>query len=327
MWTAYGPPEVLQLRDAPKPAPGAGEVLIRVRATTVTAGDCEMRRMELPLGLSYPMRLYNGIRKPTRITILGQELAGQVEAVGREVASFRPGDVVFGATGFNLGAYAEYICLPEDGGESVLALKPANLTCEEAAAVPLGGLEALHFLRRGGLQPGQSVLIVGAGGSIGTAAVQLAQHFGAEVTAVDSTAKLEMLRSIGADHVIDYTREDFSRSGAAYDVIFDVVGKTPLSVGLPALKPEGRYMTSNPRLSLVVRGRLTPRTGGKKVLFGNTSRKPEDLAFLRDLIEAGGFKPVIDRCYPLEQMVEAHRYVETGQKQGNVVVTVGHDPA
>jgi NADPH:quinone reductase-like Zn-dependent oxidoreductase len=281
-----------------------------------------MRRMELPLGLSYPMRLYNGVRKPARITILGQEVAGEVAAAGAGVTAFQPGDAVFGDTGFTLGAYAEYICLPVDGGEAALALKPANLALEEAAALPLGGLEALHFLGRAELRRGQHALIIGAGGSIGTAAVQLAKHFGAEVTAVDRGTKLEMLRGIGADHVLDYTREDFTRLGETFDVIFDGVGKGSLTATLRALKPEGVYLAVNPGAAALARGRWRALTGGKRVVSGSASRTPADLAHLRDLVETGALRPVIDRRYPLEQMVAAHRYVETGEKQGNVVITV-----
>jgi NADPH:quinone reductase-like Zn-dependent oxidoreductase len=284
-----------------------------------------MRSLRMPLGLGLPMRLYNGVRRPGRITILGQELAGEVEAVGGTVRSFRPGDPVFGTAGMRLGAYAEYICLPEEGKEGALAIMPANMSYEEAAAVPTGGLEALHFLKRADLRSGETVLINGAGGSIGTYAVQLAKHFGADVTAVDSTDKLEMLRAIGADRVIDYTQEDFTRSGRAYDVIFDVVGKIPFARGLEMLNSGGRYLLSNPSPSHLVRGPWTSKTGDKKVVVGTSNQKTEDLVFLRGLIEAGKIRPVIDRRYPLEEMAEAHRYVETGQKQGNVVIILGDD--
>ena len=259
-----------------------------------------------------------GLRKP-RKQILGQELAGEIEAVGKDVKQFRKGDQVFAATGFRFGAYAEYICLPEDG---VLAIKPANMTCEEAAAVPVGGLEALHFLRKGNIQSGQKVLINGAGGSIGTFAVQLAKSFGAEVTGVDSTEKLDMLRSIGADHVIDYTQEDFTKSGETYDVIFDVVGKSSFSRSVRSLKQNGRYLLANAGLSQMVRGRWTSMRSSKKVILGAASEKTEDLIFLKELIEAGKIKSVIDRCYLLEQTAEAHIYVEEGHKKGNIVITV-----
>ena len=273
------------------------------------------------------MRLYMGLRKPTRITILGQEFAGEIESVGKDVTRFKQGDQVFGATGFGMGAYAEYICLPEEpeAMEGVLAKKPANMTYEEAAAVPIGGLEALHFLRKANIQSGQKVLIIGAGGSIGTFAVQLAKSFGAEVTGVDSTGKLDMLRSIGADHVIDYTQEDFTKNGQTYDVIFDVMGKSSFSGSIRSLKQNGRYLLANPGLSQMVRGRWTSMRSSKKVIIGAASHKTEDLIFLKELIEAGKIKPVIDRRYPLEQIAEAHRYVETGQKKGNVVITLVGD--
>jgi NADPH:quinone reductase-like Zn-dependent oxidoreductase len=323
IWTAYGPPDVLQLQEVEKPSPKAGEVLVKVHAATVTAGDCEMRRLELPLGLGLPMRLYAGLARPSRVTILGQEMAGEIEAVGSDARRFKPGDQVFAATGFGVGAYAEYACLPEQSDDAALALKPANLTYEEAAAVPTGGLEALHFLRRAAIQGGETILINGAGGSIGTAAIQLARAFGAgEVTAVDSTPKLDMLRATGADHVVDYTQEDFTARGETYDVIFDVAGKGSFSSSVKALKPGGRLLLANPRLSHLVLGPWTSLTGRKQVISGTSSLKTADLEYLKELIEAGKLRPVIDRIYPLEQIVEAHRYVETGQKRGNVVVTL-----
>jgi len=326
VWTKYGPPEVLQLQEVEKPTPKDNEVLIRIYATTVTAGDCEMRRMETAIRYRLLMRLYVGLRKPKRITILGMELAGEIEAVGKEVTRFKEGDQVFAATGFaGMGACAEYICLPEELEDGALALKPVNMTFEEAAPVPVGGLEALHFLRQGNIQSGQKVLINGAGGTIGTFAVQLAKSFGAEVTAVDNTMKLDTLRSIGADHVIDYTQEDFTKSGETYDFILDVVSKSPFSGSIRSLTQNGRYLITNPRLSQMVRGRWTSRTSSKKVLFGASYPKTEDLLFLKELIEAGKIKSVIDRSYPLEQTAEAHRYVETGHKTGHVVITVATD--
>src|SRR3989304_5389981 len=324
VWTKYGSPEVLQLREAAKPAPKETEVLIRIYATAVTAGDCEMRSLKFPVWLSLPMRIYAGIKKPQRVTILGQELAGEIESVGKDVKLFKKGDQVFATTGFGFGAYAEYKCLPEKPKMGVLARKPTNMTYEEAAAVPTGGLEALHFLRKGNIQSGQKVLIIGAGGSIGTFAVQLARYFGAEVTGVDSTGKLDMLRSIGADHVIDYTQEDFTKSAETYDVIFDVMGKSSFSGSVRSLKQNGRYLLGNAGLTQMVRGRWTSMRSSKKVIIGAANQKTEDLLFLKELIEAGKIKPVIDRCYPLEQIAEAHRYVETGQKKGHVVITVEH---
>jgi NADPH:quinone reductase-like Zn-dependent oxidoreductase len=324
--TKWGSPDVLELREVEKPIPKDNEVLIRIDATTVTAGDCELRGLKQPLMMQLLMRMGFGLRGP-RKKILGQELAGEIEAVGKNVRSLKAGDQVFAHTGFGLGAYAEYICLSEEpeGIEGLLATKPANMTYEEAAAVPLGGLEALFHLRKGNVQSGQGVLINGAGGSIGTIAIQLAKYFGAEVAAVDSTAKLDMLRSIGADQVIDYTQEDFTKSGETYDVIFDVVGKSSFSDCIGSLKENGRYLSANPGLSQMFRGGGTSSRGSKKAIVGNVTYGPEDLLFLKELIEAGKIKSVIDRSYPLEQMAEAHRYVEKGGKKGNVVITVEHN--
>ena len=237
VWTEYGPPDVLQVKDVEKPTPNDHEVLIRIYATTVTTGDCEQRSLKLPIWHRLPMRAYAGLRRPQRITVLGMELAGQIESVGKDVRLFREGDQVFAATGFaGMGAYAEYLCLPEEPDEGALAPKPANMTYEEAAPAPVGGLEALCFLRQGNVQSGQKVLINGAGGTIGTFAVQLAKYFGAEVTGVDSTGKLDMLRSIGADRVIDYTQEDFTKRGETYDFILDVVSKSSFSGSVRSLE-------------------------------------------------------------------------------------------
>jgi len=326
VWTAYGPPEVLQLKEVEKPVPKDNEVLIKILAATVTAGDCEQRSLKLPLLFNLPMRLYVGIKRPTRITILGMDLSGEIESVGKDVRLFIEGDQIFATTGFtNMGAYAEYICLPEEPKEGALATKPPSMTYEEAAGVPTGGLEALHFIRKGNIQPGQKVLINGAGGTIGTFAIQLAKHFGAEVTGVDSTRKLDIMHSIGADKVIDYTQEDFTKRGENYDVILDVAGKSSYSGSLRLLKQNGRYLLANPRLSQMIRGPWTSMTSSKKVIFGATDQNTENLIYLRGLIGAGELKSVIDRRYPLEQAAEAHRYVETGQKIGNVVLTMGHN--
>ena len=293
---------------------------------TAFAGDCELRGLKFPFGLQLLMRIGFGIRGP-RKKILGQEFAGEIESVGKDVKLFKEGDQVFGTAGFNMGAYAEYKCLPEEpkGMDGLLAIKPTNMTYEEAAAVPVGGLEALHYLRPGNIQSGQKVLINGAGGTIGTYAVQLAKYFEAEVTAVDSAEKLNMLRSIGADHVIDYTKEDFTKNGKTYDVIFDVVGKTSFSGSESSLNKKGTYLSANPSPSQMFRPSRTSKTGSKKAILGGTIQKTEDLIFLRELIEAGKIKAVIDRRYSLEQMAEAHRYVETGQKTGSVVITVEHN--
>jgi NADPH:quinone reductase-like Zn-dependent oxidoreductase len=319
VWTKYGPPDGLQLREVDKPVPRDNEVLVRIRAATVTMGDCELRNLKGPVLFRLAFRAYLGWSRPKRITILGQELAGKIEATGKAVTRFREGDPILAYAGLRLGAYAEYTCLPDNG---MLAIKPANLTYEEAATIPLGGLEALHSLRKANVQSGEKVLIVGAGGSIGTYGVQLARYFGAEVTGVDSTGKLDMLRSIGADRVIDYTKEDFTKSGETYDVILDAVGKSPFSGSLRSLEQNGRYLLGNPTLLQRIRGRWAPTTGGRRVILWTANHRTEDLVFLGELIAAGKIRAVIDRRYPLEQIAEAHRYVDTGQKKGNVVITV-----
>jgi len=288
--TRYGPPDVLQLRELEKPTPKDNEVLVRVHAATVTKGDCELRSLNLPLTWQLFVRVGFGFRAP-RKKILGQELAGEIESVGRDVKLFKKGDQVFAFTGLHLGAYAEYNCLPEKG---LIAMKPVNMSFEEAAAVPVGGLHALNCLRKGNVQSVQKVLIIGAGGTVGTLAVQLAKSFGAEVTCVDSTGKLEMLGSIGADHVIDYTKVDFTKSGERYDVIFDVVGKSSFSGCIRSLKEKGFYLLGNPGLSQQVRGLWTSMMTSKKVVGGTVSYKTEDLIFLRELIEAGKIRSVID---------------------------------
>ncbi len=327
VWTKYGPPDVLELREVEKPTPKDNEVLIQIHATTVTAGDCELRSLKFPIYLSLPMRLWRGFLKPRENSILGTELAGEIEAVGKDVKRFKEGDQVFGSAGMDFGTNAEYICLPEEPGEMEggVAIKPANMTYEEAATVPFGGREALHFLRKGKIKSGQKILINGAGGSIGTFAVQLAKHFGAEVTAVDAMGKLDMLLSIGADQVIDYTQEDFTKSGEVYDVIFDVVGTISFSRSEKSITQNGTYLLANPLGSQMVRGPLTRMTSSKKVIMQTASPTTQDLIFLRELVEAGKIKSVIDRRYPLEQIAEAHRYVETGEKKGNVVITVEHN--
>jgi 2-desacetyl-2-hydroxyethyl bacteriochlorophyllide A dehydrogenase len=329
IWTKYGPPEGLRLREVEKPVPKDDEILIKIHATTVTAGDCEMRRLQLPLGLSFPVRLYAGLLRPSRINILGHELAGEVEEVGAHVSSYKKGEPVFGTTGFGFGAYAEYICLPGEPGDAqgTLAAKPTNLTYEEAAAVPTAGFEALHYLRSANIDAGKKVLIIGAGGSIGTSSIQLARHLGAEVTGVDRTEKLDLMRSTGANHVIDYTKGDYTNNGESYDLIIDVVGRHSVSRKLKLLKQGGYHFLAYAGLSHILLGMWISMTSDKKLKIQSASQEREDLIFLKELIEAGKFKPVIDRRYTLEQMAEAHMYVETGQKRGNVVISVSHNEA
>jgi NADPH:quinone reductase-like Zn-dependent oxidoreductase len=318
VYTRYGPPDVLQLKEVAKPVPKANEVRVRVYATSVTTGDCNVRGFTfVPPGFRFLTRLMFGIRKPRR-TILGVELAGEIEAVGEDVTLFKTGDQVFGIDSERWGAYAEYTCRPETGA---LAIKPANMTHEEAAVVPFGAGTALAFLKGAGIRHGQKALIIGASGGVGTYAIQLAKYYGAEVSGVCSTKNLELVKFLGADRVIDYTREDFTRNGETYDIILDTVaGKTSFSRCKGSLTPKGIYLAVAGGLKEAVQMLWTSMIGGKRVRFGPATEKKEDLIFLKELIEAGKIRAVIDRSYPLEQTAEAHRYADTGHKKGNVVI-------
>ena len=317
--TRWGSRTVLRVEEVARPIPKVDEVLIKVHAATVTTGDCELRAMNLSLPWQIAGRIGFGFRGP-RQRILGQEIAGEVESVGDGVRKFAKGERVFAFTGFRLGAYAEYACMKEGG---LLAEVPPVMSYDEAAALPAGGLHALNSLKKADIRSGQKVLIVGAGGTVGTIAVQLAKSSGAQVTAVDSGSKLDMLRSIGADEVIDYTKGEVAESVGTYDVVFDAIGKNSLSLYLGTLKEGGVFVLGNPTLSQLVRRGWVSRRSNRRVVGGTVSYSTEDLVKLGQLAEAGKISPVIDRRFPLERTADAHRYVETGQKAGNVVITVG----
>jgi NADPH:quinone reductase-like Zn-dependent oxidoreductase len=319
IWTAYGPPEVLQLREVETPVPKEGEIRIRIRATTVSAGDCELRGLRISPLFRVLFRLYVGVDRPRRMTVLGQELAGEVESIGADVTRFKPGDRVFGTPGLRLGGYAEYACMPAKGA---LVHKPAGVTFEQAATLPVGGIEALHFLSQAEVQPGERILINGAGGCIGTYAVQMAVNLGAEVTAVDSTPKLEMLRALGAGRVVDYTREDFTQSKERYDIVFDVIGKASFSGAVRSLKPGGRFLVGNPKLVHRLGRSWAERGGRVRVFTWSAAYSEKNLTFLAAEIESGRIRPVIDRVFPFEQTAAAHRYAESGEKKGHIVITV-----
>lgn len=309
----YGTPEVLQLKEVEKPIPKNNEILVRVKATAVNSGDVRLRKAD-----PFAVRFIFGLKRP-KINILGSVFSGEVESVGEDVKHFKTGDFVFGHTDMSFGSYAEYKCLPENGS---LALKPANISHNEAAVIPFGGVTALHFIKQALIKPGQKVLIAGASGAVGSAAVQLAKSFGANVTAVCSTTNIGLMNSIGADKVIDYTKEDFTQNGETYDVIFDAVKTIPVSRSLKSLSKNGIMILSAAGLLEMIHGFWTSMISSKKVITGVTSHNAEAIAFLKELIEAGKLKPVIDRTYSINQIVEAHTYVEKGHKKGNVAIEV-----
>jgi NADPH:quinone reductase-like Zn-dependent oxidoreductase len=316
--TKYGAPDVVQLQDAEKPTPKANEILIQIHTTTVTSGDWRVRSLNVPTGFGLLSRLMFGLRRPHQ-PILGSELAGVVEAVGADVTRFAVGDAVFAYSDATMGAHAEYIALPEDGA---IARKPSTLTFEEAAALSFGGTTALYFLRQADIQPGERVLVNGASGSVGTAAVQLAKHFGAHVTGVCSTGNIELVTSLGADRVIDYTHEDVTQTGDTYDIIVDTAGTLPFARSRSILNDSGRLLLVLGSLPSMLQIPWVSLTTNKQVIAGAASGTAEDLEFLASLAEAGTFTPVIDRRYPLARIAEAHAYVDQGHKKGNVIVNV-----
>lgn len=318
VWTKYGSPDGLQLREVAKPVPKENEILIKVQATTVSMGDCELRSLKFPWYFRIPFRLFFGLRKPKNV-ILGQDLAGEVESIGKNVSTFKEGDQVVALLGFRFGAYAEYKSISETRD---IVLKPSTMTFEEASTIPTWAATALHFLKKSLIQKDQKVLINGACGGIGVFAVQLAKCYGAEVTAVDSTEKLDVLTSLGANFVIDYTKEDFTRNGLQYDVIFDVVGKCSYSRSLKSVKPHGYLLLGNPKFSQILRGKWSSIISGKKVIANQPNDFKKYILEIKDLIEEGKIKSIIDRTYLLEQIPDAHRYVESGKKIGHVVIKI-----
>ena len=322
--TKYGPPEVLQIKEIKKPVPAENEILVKVYATTVSAADYRVRSFNVPISFWLPARFALGLTKP-RNSVLGMDFSGVVDAVGRNVTKYKVGDPVFGLMGHQFGCYAQYLCLSEDWKLVGIAGKPANLNFEEAAAIPFGGLTALYFMREAKIQKGQKVLITGASGSVGTYAVQIAKYYGAEVTAVCRTDKIELVKSLGADKIIDYTKDDFTKNGESYDVIFEVAGKTPFSDCIKSLTKTGTLLHAVAVPAVTIQMKWESITTGRKMVGGGPENNSEDLIFLRELIESGKLKPIIDRSYPMEQIVEAHKYVGSGNKKGNVVVAIEHN--
>ena len=323
VFTKYGPPEVLQLRDVEKPVPKENEVLIKIHAAAVNTGDCEIRRFDINILFWLFLRIAMGILKPRGTKILGQEVSGVIEAIGKDVTQFTVGDSVMAQTGFTFGGYAEYVCLST---KNAMVIKPQNISWEQASAVPVGGANALHFLRKANIQAGQKVLIYGSTGSIGTLAVQLAKYYGAEVSAICSTSKIELVKSLGADHIIDYKKEDFTKNGELYDVIFDTIGGSPFTECVSSLKDNGVFLIANPKVFEMVRAIWISKTSSKKVMFEFADSKTEDLLFLKKLIEDEKLNVVVDEKYfTLEQTIEAHYYVEKRHKTGNVVLRIVSD--
>ena len=320
VYTKYGAPDVLQIREIEKPEPEDDEVLIKIHATEATKADCELRSFKFAVKWFWlPLRVAMGVTRPKK-QVLGGYFSGEVETVGKDVLKFKKGDQVFGTTNLRFGAYGEYVCLPAN---YTIVRKPHNMSFEEAAAVPLGGLNALHFMRKANIRNGEKILVNGAGGSIGTFAVQIAKAMGAEVTAVDSTIKKEMLRRIGADHFFDYTKEDFAKSGQIYDVIFNMVARSSYSKCVNSLNPKGRYLIGNPRISDMLRSVLTSRFTDKTAIFAFAGEKEKELLALKEMIESGKIKSIVDKIFPPELAAQAHRRVETEQRLGIVVISMG----
>jgi len=320
VYRRYGGPDVVELAEVPKPEPRANEVLVKILATTVTSGDWRVRTLHVPPGLGLVARLAIGFTRP-RQPIMGSEMAGTIEAVGKDVTRFRVGDEVFGFPGGAMGCHAQYRVMPQDGR---IARKPANLSFEEAASLPFGASTSLHYLRKARIKAGDAVLVIGASGGVGSAMVQLAKHFGAHVTGVTSTANLALVASLGADRVIDYTREDFTARGETYDIVIDTVGKTPFARCRPVLKDKGRLLAVAAGMPEMLASVWAPLTGSRRVIAGPAEERVSDIPDIAALAEVGTLKPVIDRRYPFRQMPEAHAYVETGRKCGSVVVSVEH---
>jgi len=313
VYTNYGLPGVLQLKEIEKPVPGDNEILIKIIATAVNSADWRLRKAD-----PFAVRLFFGLTKPKK-QILGGVLSGLIETVGKNVTRFKVGDHVFGSTGISFGAYAEYICLPDN---AVLDLKPENISHEQAATIPFGGITALHFLRKADIKADQNVLIIGASGAVGTAAIQLAKHCGAHVTGICSTENLALVKSLGADHVIDYKSEDFTKNDKTYDVVFETVNKVPVSDCVKSLAKNGVLILSAAGINEMIQGLWASKFKNKKLILGVSKETQEDISFIKDIVEAGKYKAVVDKTYSLEQMSEAHAYVELGHKKGNVAITV-----